>query len=320
MDDTTAFRITYDGPALEHHQMDARELAPALLAVADLLETSCKALYGDKAKLQISVKGSFQTGSFNIDFVTAVNWLKTVRDLFSGEHATAMANGLVILGALGFVGKKGLAQALVWLRGRNITHVSVDVSAAKIYIGSEFFDVERDTVDLLRDVPVRQAFARVLSPLDRSGISIFAVGEGSALNLVIDESERAFFDPPATEDVLLVEDTRTLAFSIVSLTFKEDNKWRLSDGSATISATISDSQFLSAVDQNLASFSKGDVLVCSVRIKQWQTQSGARTEYDVVTVQKHLRAATQITLPGLHIDADSTIRDREPLSPDAART
>jgi len=32
------FRITYDGPALASHEMDVRELAPALLAMSDLLK------------------------------------------------------------------------------------------------------------------------------------------------------------------------------------------------------------------------------------------------------------------------------------------
>jgi hypothetical protein len=88
-----------------------------------------------------------------------------------------------------------------------------------------------------------------------------------------------------------------MAFSIVSLAFKEDNKWRMSDGSSTISATISDTEFLHAVNNDLESFSKGDSLVCRVWVRQWQTSNGTRTEYEVVKVARHLRAARQISLP-----------------------
>lgn len=56
MGDMTQFRITYDGPALATHEMDAKELAPALMAMADLLESSVRALHGDRAKAQINVK------------------------------------------------------------------------------------------------------------------------------------------------------------------------------------------------------------------------------------------------------------------------
>jgi hypothetical protein len=90
-----------------------------------------------------------------------------------------------------------------------------------------------------------------------------------------------------------------MAFSIVSLAFKEDNKWRLSDGAATISATIADADFLKAVDENLESFSKGDVLMCEVLVRQWQTRGGAKTDFEVVKVLEHRRAARQIALPGI---------------------
>lgn len=36
MSQRNLFRIVYDGPALEHHEMEAKELAPALLASRQL--------------------------------------------------------------------------------------------------------------------------------------------------------------------------------------------------------------------------------------------------------------------------------------------
>lgn len=96
---------------------------------------------------------------------------------------------------------------------------------------------------------------------------------------------------------VFVEDERKMAFSIVSLAFREDNKWRLYDGAATIYATISDTEFLDRVDANQEIFAKGDVLVCLVRVRQWQTVSGARTEYDVIRVLEHRQAARQLRLP-----------------------
>jgi hypothetical protein len=305
MDDMTEFRVTYDGTALANHQMDPRELAPALLAMAELLECASKVLYGDKASLRVNVKGSFRTGSFHIDFLAGVHWLKTVRDLFAGDAATAVANGSAILGLLGFAGRKGLAQLLIWLRGRAITRVDMTpgdrdgMPQARIFVGDECFEVERETVDLLRDVGVRKAFDQVLAPLDRAGIDVFAVGQGTQINVSVGKESRHAFMAPVVEDYLLVDDIRTMVFSIVSLTLKDDNKWRLSDGSSTISATISDSAFRDSVNNSTAAFSKGDVLVCTVNIRQWQTITGARTEYDVIRVDEHRQAARQIMLPGL---------------------
>ncbi|HEY4292181.1 hypothetical protein [Luteibacter sp.] len=302
MDDMTEFRLTYDGPALENHEMDPRELAPALLAMADLLEASARVLYGDRAKISVNVKGSFETGSFNIDFVAGVQWLKSIRDIFAGPETTAIANATAILGALGIIGKRGLLPLLKWLRSRSITRIeTIDPesgsSKVRIYVEDEFYDVEKGTVDLLRDVGVRKATEQVLAPLEKPGISVVALGQGVTVNVTVQDTERAAFVAPQAQEELIIDDIRDMAFSIVSLAFKEDNKWRLSDGASTISAIISDTTFLHAVDDNIASFSKGDSLVCRVRVRQWQTAHGTRTEYEVVEVKKHLRAVRQIQLP-----------------------
>lgn len=303
MSDMTEFRVTYDGPALENHEMDPRELAPALLAMADLLEASAKVLYGDKAKVNVNVKGSFKTGSFNIDFVTGVQWLQSVRDIFAGSEATAIANASAILGALGVLGKTGLIPLLKWLRNRPVTRVEVidpegrDRPRARIYVGDDFYDSECETVDLLRDVGVRKAMEQVLAPLEKPGIHVVALGQGTSVNITVGAGDLPSFVSPAAEDVLIIDDVRDAVFSIVSLTFKEDNKWRLSDGQATISAAIADTTFLSAVHNDVESFSKGDALVCKLRVRQWQTATGARSEYEVVEVTQHLRAARQIGLP-----------------------
>nr|WP_063573161.1 hypothetical protein [Luteibacter rhizovicinus] len=303
MSDVTEFRVSYDGPALENHEMDPRELAPALLAMADLLEASARVLYGDKAKIHVNVKGSFKTGSFNVDFVTGVQWLQSVKDIFAGTEATAIANATAILGALGVIGRKGLFPLLKWLRSRPIKRIEAigtdrpGQPTVRIYVGDEFYDTERDTVDLLRDVGVRKATQQVLAPLERSGIDVFALGQGTRVNVTVRDSELSSFISPAADESLIIDDIRDMAFSIVSLTFKENNKWRLSDGSSTISATISDADFLQAVHGDMKSFSKGDALVCRVRVRQWQTANGTRTDYEVVNVVNHLRAARQVQLP-----------------------
>lgn len=301
--DMTQFRITYDGPALATHEMDARELAPALMAMADLLDSSVRALHGERAKAQINVKGSFKTGSFNVDFTTAINFLKAAKDIFSGDGMTAIANATAVLTALGLTAKlgyNGVAQVLKWLRGRRITNVQLMADGnVTIVADDDEQEVEYQVLVLLRDLAVRQAFDRVLGPLDREEIDTFAAGDEAAFGVVIREDERPYFSAPAGQDELIIEDSRKMAFSIVSLAFKEENKWRLSDGNSTINAKISDAEFLAGVNANETSFTKGDVLICEVKVTQWQTPSGAKTDYEVVRVIEHRRAATQISFPGM---------------------
>ncbi|MBS1169544.1 MAG: hypothetical protein H6R01_462 [Burkholderiaceae bacterium] len=295
------FRITYDGPALASSEMDVRDLAPALLSVGDLLEAATKALYGNQITPQVNVKGSFKTGCFGIDFSLATDLLTRIKDIFASEPATAMANAGAILTMLGFVyrSKPGLLSALRWIRGRPITNVEAKGDVAVLHIDGERLQIEIDVLTLLRDVSVRRAFEKVLSPVSQDGIDVFAVGSDSEIVERITKDQVAWFKSPHQTDVVLLDDVRKMAFSIVSLAFKEDNKWRLYDGAATIHASILDADFISRVDRNLVSFAKGDVLVCEVRVQQWQTESGARTEYDVVRVLEHRPSGRQIQLPGL---------------------
>ena len=294
------FRITYDGIALQSNEMDVRELAPALLAAGDLLEAATRVLHGDRVKAQTNVKASFKTGCFGIDFNLATDWALKVRDFFASDGASATANAIEILGTLGLLtwkGSKGLIYVIKWLRGRQITKIETSSESATLFVDDEQLEIELAVLDLLRDLAVREAVDKLLSPLDHEGIDSFSTGTDTEIVETVIGDERKWFYTPSVEDDLVLDDTRKMAFSIVSLAFKEDNKWRLYDGAATIHATISDVGFLERVDHNIERFAKGDLLICMVRVQQWQTHSGARTEYEVIEVLEHRNASRQIPLP-----------------------
>jgi hypothetical protein len=113
----------------------------------------------------------------------------------------------------------------------------------------------------------------------------------------VQKSEASFYEKPEIPPEILVETTRRAAFSIISLAFKEDNKWRLYDGNTQISALIVDEVFLSKVNANLVAFAKGDILLCEVKITQTQTTDGLSTEYIVEKVLEHRPALRQLPLP-----------------------
>lgn len=286
-------QIAYDGSALRDGTMDVRDLAPALLAVGQLFDAANHTLNGDRAKVSVHVKAT-EYGSFSIvlDLIQSIYQYGTT--LLSSDEVVAALN----LKELLFGGAVGLLVLIKKLKGGKpdkIERLSADT--IRLTFGTEVFDVPLRLLRLYQDLAVRDAAERIVKePLEKPGIDTFKVIEGKAVVIEVKEADIKSFEKPSFEEKTLLNEVRKSAFSIVSLAFKEDNKWRLHDGNNQISATIADPEFLWKVDRNELAFAKGDVLVCQVRVKQSQTESGLKTDYIVEKVDEHIPAPRQLSL------------------------
>ena len=147
---------------------------------------------------------------------------------------------------------------------------------AILHVEGDTLEIDLPVLTLLRDVACAAPPSKCL-PARARGIVVFALGTDTKSAETVDRSEIAWFHAPEPADSLIVDEHCKMAFSIVSLAFKgDDDKWRLYDGTSTIHAAITDAGFLSRVHNSQISFSKGDVLVCNVRMQQWQTSDGAK--------------------------------------------
>ena len=57
--------LGFDGEALRNHEMDVKELAPALISFAEMIEEADRVLNNGEHKIDIKVK-AFQPGSFEV--------------------------------------------------------------------------------------------------------------------------------------------------------------------------------------------------------------------------------------------------------------
>jgi hypothetical protein len=290
------FSVNYDGPALADHTMDVRDLAPALLAIGEMFDAANLALNGDATQISVNVR-AHEPGCFSIDLDVLQSIVKRGIAILSGDELAAAINLKELLVG-GTVGAWSLIQLIRKLRGRTPDRVErVGKSAVRLTIGDDTFEVPLKLLRLYQDIAVRSAVERVVEkPLEAPGITSVAFLDKGRETSRVDRVDAPLYRAPAIEDKTLIDDLRQAAFSIVSLAFKEDNKWRLHDGQNQISATIADEQFLAKVDRNLVSFSKGDVLVCEVRFVQKQTGKGLVTEHIVEKVLDHRPAARQIEI------------------------
>jgi hypothetical protein len=301
MSATVHFSVKYDGPALASHQMDVRELAPALIALSALLEESNRVLYPDSAEVRVHVNGSFKGGSFGVDLVALQSIKDQIVSIFSGPGATAAANLFAILSGIGILGAGGLIGVIKWLRGRKPTSIRLEgdktVFELRLEEEVEIFEVDLATGRLYQSRVVRQALAKVVKPLEAEGIDVFACGRDDQTETVVSKDEVDFFAMAASgadvvSDVLM----ESVLLQIESAVFKDGNKWRFSDGANSFFAEIADEAFRARIDSGDERFGKGDVLVVDLRRVQSITDTGLKSEYVIERVRQH-KAPLQMGLP-----------------------
>lgn len=279
--------------------MDVRALAPALLAVSDWLGAATAVVYGKQVKARIGVAGAAGTGCFDIDFTVLGKPSSRAGDFFvaRAEPGDAAQAVLMRLG-MGRGAGEGLLPVVQWVGEREIDQIDILPDCATLHVEGQTRKLELPVLALMRDPGVRQAAARMLEPLQHGVIDrLIATTQGVAHT--ISALDSAWFTAPPPAHAPILDETRKMVLSIISLAFKQANKWRLHDGTATIQASIADRPFLARVNANLISFAKGDTLICDVRVRQWQAPQGVKTDYAIERVREHRPPSRQISLPGL---------------------
>ena len=283
----------YEGPSLADGSMNVRDLAPALMAVGSFFDEANRIANGDHASISVNVQAT-SPGSFEIAFeviqnVGATNTLQAG----VGDFISTAADLKVLL-----IGSGAATAGIIWLiktlRGRTPHVEKINTELYKLTVDDETYEVPLRLLRLYRETSIHRNIEDMVKPLNEFGIDKFSFREkGRTVQEVTESDVPAFAVPDSREKI--VDEMSRRALSIVSVVFKEDNKWRLSDGNNVFSVTISDVQFLEQIDKGAVSFSKKDILVCEMRTVQWKTNSGLLTDYEVVKIIEH-RQVRQLPL------------------------
>lgn len=298
------FVLAYDGPAVADGEMDVADLAPALMHLGRLLSAAAKVVDGDASHVSVKVKAT-REGSFEIDLSLAMSALMHTWKWWKGDDVQAASALISLLGVSGTGVTVSLIKFVRFLSGRRPKEARrLEKDQVEVLIeGADgtpvSLTVPLAVYQLAKDQQVRSALAGVVAdPLDKDGIDTVRFGP-KGMGVEIHKEEAFAFRAPIELDAETFVNRYQRAFSIVSLSFKDGQKWRLNDGHGPKSVTVLDQEFVDRVNRNEIRFAKGDILICEVIERAHLSEKGLKAEYEIVKVIEHQIAPTQPLLPDM---------------------
>jgi hypothetical protein len=192
--------IRYDGPALVGHDMDVQDLAPALLALADIVQIANRKFNGDRASMRVLVNADVEQKCFQLD-LSLVQSLLDQANTFFGKDAVATARTIAeIIGLTGGVGGT-LFGLYKWLFGKKDEIPDGGISFTKseatgttivnITGDGNTVEVTNQVAALASDPEVMKRVKAVLKPLQNPDYTDFSILEEDRLVIQIDREEAA---------------------------------------------------------------------------------------------------------------------------------
>lgn len=177
--------IRYDGPGLIGHDMDVQDLAPALLALAEIAQIANRKFNGDRASLKVLVNADVEQQCFMLDLSLALSLADQAVALFTKEN---IKTAWEIAEAIGLVGGVAGTPATLfgiykYLFGRDkpasdITFTKTEVTGVTLLtiVGDgNTIEVSNEVAALASDPEVLKRVKAVLKPLQKPEYSDFAV-------------------------------------------------------------------------------------------------------------------------------------------------
>lgn len=187
--------IKYDGPALADKSMDVAHLAPALLALSDLVKDANKYANGDRAAARIFVKADVEQKCFELDVSVALTIWEQAKLLLAEDNVRSAKE---ILEWIGIVGGPafGLYQLIKWLRGKTVVSVVVlrvkdgdNLVEITIEGEDEPKQVAQAVYELYANTSTRQKAIAVLAPLREDGYETLEFYEEEGVFVHFEESD-----------------------------------------------------------------------------------------------------------------------------------
>lgn len=278
-----AFNLEYDGPALASHEMDVKQLAPALVATAELFQEMNRIQYPDNPPVSVNIRAT-REGSIDIQLILVVV-AGTVK-LLSGPEATALLNLKNLLGGFGDLIR------YIRFRGDKTPESLPPSQPGTIRLTLDGVEMEfPESVEAFAANPkIRHTLKEFVQPLGE-GVDVVRIKQQEVVIGEIEAAEAPKFEllaavPDEVEEVN--RDVHEMALRVVSPWFRKGNKWIVTDGEREFWAAVLDEKFVGDVLAARTVVTPHDVLRCRVRVVQTLDAVGTlHTTYEIEAVLEH---------------------------------
>jgi hypothetical protein len=187
--------IRYDGPALVGHDMDVQDLAPALLALADIIQIANRKFNGDSASIKVLVNADIEQKCFQLDVSLVQSMLDQAATLLGQKDVVTVKEiaewiGLIVTTSTSLFG------IWRWISGQKseggVTFEVGDVAGTTVIIvngSGNSITVPSGAAALLADDEVTKHVKSVLKPLEKEGYNDMSFLFGDKEVVKIDETE-----------------------------------------------------------------------------------------------------------------------------------
>lgn len=306
MKSTQELIVKFDGNKYDEHSISASELAEALVALGELIEETNKVVNSKQANIIVNVK-AHEAGSFELlldVYQQSAPLIDQFVQVFGSNTMGAVLNANEIIGLL--FGNEGILDLIKWLKNRKIQNIEPTVLSD----GSEGYSVQTEDseerkitkfeLEAFRSVKIRKTVETITKKRIEKGAKeisfIYKDNDKTVVNK-IDSSNASYFEAPEDVDEHLSMIEEVVSLEIVNIAFKDNNKWRFTDGATTFYAIVDDEDFISKVKSNQSAFAHDDILKVKLEKSQYITGSGLKTEYRIIRVLEHRSRARQLEMP-----------------------
>jgi len=297
MPEVASFTMKYDGSALEDHTIDINDLAPALLAINDLILEANRIANQDRSEVKLRVKAQ-EPGCFQVDIQVIQSVWAQAKELLTGADVTAVVNLLTMLGLSGVGGVMAVSK---FLKGRNPKAVE-EKSPTTIQItniDNRTMIVEKTEFNIFQSPVVKKAFYQIAKPTEKEGVDKVVFIDERNNTSEITKADVPYFNPDTLEEEIQ-ESTREVYVNVEHawLSGDEARKWKFKEGSdgASWNANISDQEFLKKIIKGDIALSGADTLKVRVKQTQYKTGTGIKSEYEILQVIEHVKGFSQVPL------------------------